>query len=133
MDDELDQPLMFETIAASLELDRKEARSLIESLATMLQGALPEQVIVTRGGWILSKDRPVETMLVRFEDIHYQISKEKAVATYSAKALKIVRGVTLKTTDIELSECVEKIVAELTRLAEKNSRMRDSLRKFITG
>lgn len=133
MDDDLDQPLLFETLAASLELDRKEARGLVESLATMLQGALPEQVSVTRGGWILSKDKPIETMLVRFEEVHYQIEKARSSSAYSAKALKIVRGVALKTTEIELEDCISKIVEEVSRMSEKNSRMRMALRKFITG
>ncbi len=133
MDDDLDQPLMFETLAASLQLDRKEARSLVESLATMLQGALPDQVTVTRGGWMLSKDKPIEELLIKFDEMHYQTVKQKGGISYSAKALKIVRGISLKSTELELDDCVSKIVEELTRMAERNSRMRIALNKFITG
>src|SRR5215510_8785323 len=114
--DDLDDPLMFETLAASLAMDRREARSLVESLATMLQGALPDNVTVQRGGWVFSKDKPVEDLLVRFDDMHYQISKQKSLSTYNAKSLKIVRGIALKSTDMELSECIAEIVKELTEL-----------------
>ncbi len=133
MEDELDQPLMFETLAASLEMDRREAKSLVESLATMLQGALPDNVTVSRGGWIFSKEKPIEDLLVRFDETHYQISKDKGMASYSAKSMKIVRGIALKSTEMELSECINQIVKELTRVAEKNTRMKDALRRFVEG
>ncbi len=133
MDDDLDQALKFETLAASLDLDRREARQLVESLATMLQGALPEIVTVSRAGWLFSKDKPVEELLVRFEDTHYQIVKQKGVSSYQSKALKIVRGVALKSTELELSDCISQIVSELTRLAEKNVAMKNALRSFIEG
>jgi hypothetical protein len=133
MDEEFDQPLLFETLAASLELDKKETRQLIESLSIMLQGALPDNVSVTRGGWILSKDKPVENLLVKFDEIHYQIEKVKGGTSYSAKALKIVRGVALKTTEMTVSDCIAQIVEQVTALSEKNSRMRIALQKFVRG
>jgi len=133
LNEDLDQPLLFETLAASLEMDRREQKSLIEALATMLSGALPDHVTVSRGGWMLSKEKPVEQMMVRFDDMHYQISKDKSGSAYSAKSMKIVRGITLKTADLELGECIEQIVREVTAQAEKNSRMRDALQKFIRG
>lgn len=133
MEDDLDQPLMFETLAASLEMDRREAKGLVESLATMLQGALPDNVTVSRGGWLLSKEKPVEELLVRFDDTHYQINKDKGMSSYSAKSMKIVRGIALKSTEMELSECINQIVKELTKFAEKNSRMKDALRRFVEG
>ncbi|MBX9686009.1 MAG: hypothetical protein K2X27_04855 [Candidatus Obscuribacterales bacterium] len=133
MDEELDQALMFETLAAGLALDRQEARSLVESLAKILQGALPDQVVVSRGGWLLSKDKPVEDLLVKFDEVHYQISKQKNSSAYAAKTLKIVRGIALKSTEIELSDCVAQILSELKTLSLKNERMKSALQKFITG
>ncbi|MBX9723837.1 MAG: hypothetical protein K2X81_20690 [Candidatus Obscuribacterales bacterium] len=133
MEEDLDDALMFETLAATLQLDRKEARSLVESLANMLQGALPEQVTITRGGWLMSKDKPVEELLVKFDATHYQIVKQKGGSAYSAKAMKIVRGIALKSTELELADCVSKIVEEVSVLAGKSSRMKMALNKFITG
>lgn len=133
MDDDLDQPLMFETLAASLEIDRREAKSLVESLAVMLQGALPDNVTITRGGWVFSKEKPIEDLLVKFDDTHFQITKMKGASSFSAKSMKIVRGIALKSTELELSDCIAQIVKELTELAEKNSRMKDALRKFVMG
>ncbi len=133
MDDELDPALNFAVLAANMQLDRRETRTLVESLATMLQEALPDQVTITRGGWMLSKDKPIEDLLVRFDDVHYQISKQKNSKNYSAKALKIVRGIALKSTELEIAECISKIVEHLTAMSEKNSSMRSALRNFITG
>lgn len=133
MEDDLDQPLMFETLAASLEIDRRESKTLVESLATMLQGALPDNVTVTRGGWLLSKEKPIEDLLVRFDDTHYQITKDKRLGSFTARSMKVVRGIALKSTEMELSECISQIVKALTQVAEKNTRMKDALRKFVEG
>lgn len=133
MNEELDPTLMFETLAASLELDKKETRSLIETVASMLQGSIPEQVSIKRGGWLLSKDKPIEELLVKFDELHYQIIKEKGSASYQSRELKVVRGIALKSVEIDLHDCIERIIKELSRLSEKSSRMRDALDKFIRG
>ncbi len=131
--DEMDDPaLAFETLAAALRLDQKQAKDLVESLATMLTLALPETVTVTRGGWLLSKEKPVQELLVKFDEFHYQILRERS-GTYSARALKVVRGIALKSTDCDLDSCFADIVKEVSKLAGKNARTRESLSKFITG
>lgn len=135
MDDDLDldDPLMFETLAASLQLNQRESKTLVESLATMLQGSMPDRVEITRGGWFLSKEKPIEDLLVKFDETHYQISKFKNGYNYEARALKIVRGIALKSNEIELEECIKRIVQEISQMSKKNARMQDALRKFIAG
>lgn len=131
MQDEYDDNLKFETLAAALNLGRSQQKDLVESLAHMMTLSLPDSVTVTRGGWILSKEKPISELTVRFDEFHYRISKEGS--GYTARVLKMVRGVALKTTELELEECFKQILDELTRLADKNSKTRDALQKFVSG
>ena len=131
MQDELDDSLRFETLAAALNLGASQQKELVESLAQMISLSLPDSVTITRGGWFLSKDKPIEELTIRFDDYHYRIVKERA--SYTAKALKIVRGVALKTTELELEACFNEIINELTALAAKNDKAKDALQKFVSG
>lgn len=131
MHDDFEDSLKFETLAAALNLGRSQQKDLVESLAQMMSLSLPDSVSITRGGWFLSKEKPIEELTIKFDDYHYRIVKEGS--GYSGRALKIVRGVALKTTEMGLEECFAEIVKELTALAEKNSKARDALQKFIAG
>lgn len=132
MDNSDDAALEFETLAAAMQLEQKQSKDLVESLATMLELSLPDNVTVTRGGWILSKQKPVQEMTVRFEEFHYQIIRDKS-GSFSAKALKVVRGIALKSTDIELDQCFADILKGVSNLANKSARTRAALSKFVAG
>jgi hypothetical protein len=131
MEDDVNEALQFETLAAALKLGRAEEKDLVESLAHMLTLSLPDRTSITRGGWLLSREKPIQELTIRFEDFHYRVTKEGS--GYSAKALKIVRGVALKTTDMELEACFKSIIEELTNLADKNAKARDALQRFVSG
>lgn len=128
----IDDPLEFETLAAALKLDQKAASEMVEALAKMLEGCLPQSVEVQRGGWLLSKVKPVEKLTVKFDEVHYQVVKE-ANGQFSAKSLKVVRGVALKSTDIGLDSCLQEVVAKLTEMAANNAVARQALNKFVIG
>lgn len=132
MDPDLDQALQVDVLAKMLHADQREAGELVEVLAKMLESSLPDRAKVVRGGWFMSKTRPVEELTVQFEDVGYVISKSKH-GTVSVKQQKIVRGVALKSSDVSMEQCITDIVAELKQLSEKNSAARQSLNKFISG
>lgn len=131
MHDDLDESLRFETLAAALNIGKSQQKDLVETLAKMMTLSLPDNVSITRGGWILSKDKPIEELTIRFDDYHYRIIKEGS--GYSARTLKMVRGVALKTTELSLDDCFNEILKELTSLAEQNGKARDALQKFVSG
>lgn len=135
MDEDLDleDPLMFQTLAASLQINQRESKTLIENVATLLQSALPDRVTIARGGWFLSKEKPIEEMLVKFDETHYQITKCKSSSNYEARSLKIVRGIALKSNEIALEDCIKRIIEEVSSMSKKNGQMQDALRKFISG
>lgn len=130
--DDFEQALAFETLAASLKMDQKAAADMVEQLARMLSSCLPDSVEIKRGGNIFSKEKPVEQMTIKFDDSHYQIVKVSN-GRYTAKHLKIVRGVALKTTEMPFDKCFNEIVQNLAAMAENNSAARLALNKFVLG
>lgn len=132
MDENLDRALEVDVIAASLRLDRQEAGDLLEFLAQKLEQSLPQQTTVTRGGWFLSKERPVQEITVRFDDYHYQIVRERH-GSLSPKVMKLVRGVVLKTTEIPIDQWTDEVAQQLAQLAAHSAQARSALNKFVIG
>ena len=132
LDDEFDQALKFDVLVASLRADKIQSTDMLESLAKMLQAAVPESTTISRGGWFMSKERPIEELSVKFDDYQYQISRGKH-GSVTGRSLKLVRGVVLKTTDISVDKCIESILAELEKLAENNAEARRALNKIVLG
>lgn len=126
----MDEALEVDILAASLRMEGAQSADMMEHLAKKLQLALPEHVTVTRGGWILSSSRPVKDILVRFEDSHYQLTKDK-YGPVSAKHMKIVRGVALKTTDITFDQWIDGLAKEMAELAGRNTQAREAMAKLV--
>jgi hypothetical protein len=132
MTEDFDPALQVDVLAAALRLDHQEARDLLEFLAQKLEQSLPQATTVTRSGGLFSKARPVKEILVRFDDYHYQIIREKHGAL-TVKALKLVRGVVLKTTEISIDQWTEEIAQQLAQQAQRSAQTRQALNKFILG
>jgi hypothetical protein len=128
-DDWEDDSLKIDILASALRMDKSESKELVETLATRLQTILPESTTVERGGWILSGDRPVKKLLVRFDDVHLGLVKDKTRVT--ATTMKIVRGVVLKTTDISLDEWIKALATELSKASASNASMKKALSDFV--
>lgn len=124
-----DESLKIDILAASLRMDKQESSELVESLATRLQSLLPDSTTIERGGWMLSSVRPVKKLIVRFNDLHLGLVKEKSRVT--ATSMKIVRGVVLKTSEISLDEWIKTLATELTKASNSSSEMKTALSEFI--
>jgi len=132
MEDNLDEALAVDVLAAALRMDHQESGDLLEFLAKKLEQSLPQNTTVTRGGWLLAKDHPVQEIIVRFEDYHYQIVREKR-GSLTAKVMKLVRGVVLKTTIVPVDQWTEEVAQHLALLAEQSGQTRMALNRFVLG
>jgi hypothetical protein len=130
--DDFDQALQLDVLAASLRSDSAQAKDMLEQLARMLQAAVPEAVTIERGGWFMSKDRPIQELNVTFDDFQFQIVRQKH-GSMTASSKKLVRGVVLKTNEISVEKCIEEILAGLKEMSEKNAQTRRALNKFVLG
>ena len=132
MDDNLEQALAVDVLAAALRMDHQESGDLLEFLAKKLEQSLPQNTTVTRGGWLLSKEHPVQEITVRFDDYQYQITRERH-GLFRAKVMKLVRGVVLKTTEIPTDQWTDEVAQQLAQLAQSNAQTRNALNKFVIG
>ncbi|MBY0377664.1 MAG: hypothetical protein K2Q33_03775 [Gammaproteobacteria bacterium] len=120
----------MDVLMASMRIDGKQSASMLDVLAKKFELALPENVEVTRGGWFLSKEKPVEQIVLRFEDAHYVLIKPKH-GPVQAMQSKIVRGVAIKTNDISYDQWIALVAQEIKDLASGNAGARDSIRKLL--
>lgn len=126
----MDDALEVDILAASLRMEGADAAGMMETLAKKLQMALPDNVTVTRGGWFLSSTRPVKDIIVRFEDNHFQLTKDK-YGPVSAKQIKVVRGVALKTSDVTFDEWIKNLAEAMADLAGRNMQAREAMSKLV--
>jgi hypothetical protein len=132
MTEDLDPSLQVNVLAAALEMDRQESGDLLEFLAKKLELALPQQTTVTRSSKLFSRERPVKEITVRFDDYHYQIGREQH-GSLTAKVMKLVRGVVLKTTEISVEQWTIEVAQQLAQLAQHSAQTRSALHKFVLG
>ena len=130
--DEDQSAMQFEVLAANLKADHGASEDLLEHLAKMLESSYPGGTKISRAGWFMSSKRPVEDLVVRFDDYQFQITRQKH-GSVSARSSKLVRGVALKNSDISMDQCIEDILKELVKLGAKNSATREALDKFVRG
>jgi hypothetical protein len=128
---QFDSSLEVDILAAALRMDNQETGDLLEFLAKKLELSLPQQTTIARSGGFLSK-RPVKEITVRFSDYHYQIARERH-GPPSAKVMKLVRGVVLKTTEVSVDRWTEEVAQQLAQLAQQSSQTRTALDKFVLG
>lgn len=132
MQDDNDAALQVDILAAALRSDQAQSADLVEFLAKQFEAMLPEHTSVTRGGWFLSSEKPVKELVIRFDDFHYQLLQEKK-GLVSARELKVVRGVALKTNEINMDQWIQRVADNLSKLAEGNSKARQALNDFLVG
>ncbi|MDF5720209.1 MAG: hypothetical protein PUP91_06910 [Rhizonema sp. PD37] len=132
MTKDVDPSLEIDVLAAALQMDSQESGDLLEFLAKKLELSLPQNTTVTRSGWFISKDHSVREITVRFDSYHYQIVRDKQ-NSLTAKVMKLVRGVVLKTTEISVKQWTEEVAQQLVQLAKHNAQTRNALNKFVLG
>jgi len=132
MEDEIDKALQLDILATMLSSDKKQAKEHVETLSNILEATLPDHVKIKRGGMFFSKDRPLEELVVLFDESSYTLVVSKK-GSVSAKKQKLVRGIALSSAEMQVQECIDSIVAHLSETAAKSSAARDALARFISG
>ncbi len=132
MQEESDLSLEVDVLAAALRMDHQESGDLLEFLAKKLERSLPQNTEIARSGGLFSKEHPVKDIIVRFNDYHYQIGRDRS-GFLTAKMMKLVRGVVLKTTEISVEEWTEAVAQQLVQLAHQSAQTRTALNKFVLG
>jgi hypothetical protein len=126
----MDEALEVDILAASLKLEGGQSADMMGHLAKKLQMALPDNVTITRGGWLLSSKRPVKDILVRFENNHFQLTKDQ-YGPVTPRQIKVVRGVALKTNEVSFDEWIANLAQEMAELAGRSTQAREAMSRLV--
>lgn len=130
MSSESEKGLEPDVLAASLKQGLQESKDLLDFLALKFEGPLTKLMTVRRTRGLFSKKNSVEEITIRFDEYHYQMTRDSR-GFISAKILKEVRGIVLKTTVVEVEEWIHGLSEELSRQAKRSNALRSALSQFI--
>lgn len=125
--DDFDQALEVDVLAAALALDRAETGDLVTLLAQKLTGILPRNTHVKRGLLGLGE---IQTVTLDLNEDVYEIDRSRD-GSLTAKAIKVVRGVKIKTTELTTAEWSQAVARSLSQIAIRDARFRDGLDRFV--
>lgn len=106
-----------------------DQRVLLELLATMLDGALPDEAEIVKRGGLFSK-KTIAKVVVTFGDHRYTL-EDPGRGPLQATRTRIVRGIALKTEPIPVEEWLAEISANLDERARTSARAREALARLI--
>ena len=129
MTEDLDHSLNVDILAAALSLEQQDSGALLELLARKFSGGLPQNTKVRRRWFGLGSIRSVTLC---FGDREYAVSQEKYGAL-STRSAQVVRGITIKTTNLSMAEWSQAVAEVLSEKAALNADVRASLNRFILG
>jgi hypothetical protein len=130
MEEELDEALKVDVLAAALRMGKAQSTELLETLTTRLTTIMPETTTAERSGFFGSGS--VKKLTIRFDDCHLQLEKEKT-GSLTARSMKVVRAVVLKTTTVSVDEWFKLLATELTKAAAHSDSTRQALSSFVIG
>jgi hypothetical protein len=117
--------------AASLRADAGDLDAFVEALATKLESALPDQVEVERRGGRLGQKKRVRRIEVTLGDQRYEAEPERGRVTCRRRS--VVRGIALKTQELDLDAWIAALSQELVEEADRSDRGRQALARLLEG
>lgn len=119
----------FDLVAASLRADDDDLRIFVEALTTKLEQSFPGRCRVRRAG--LRGKGSVRQVSVELGDSRYELTQnEGAVSTHRSS---VVRGIKLKSDELDLDEWIDSLAAEVVAEANRSERGRRSLESLLSG
>jgi hypothetical protein len=124
-------PEDLDLVAASLRADAGDLDAFIEALAVKLDAALPGQVEVERRGGLLGGRKRVRRIEVTLGDQRYELELERARVTCRRRS--VVRGIALKTQELDLDAWIAALSQDLVDEADRSERGREALARLLEG
>jgi hypothetical protein len=121
----------LDLVAASLRADADDLDAFVEALAVKLEGALPDQVQVERRGGLLGGNKRVRRIEVTLGEQRYEIEPERGRVTCRRRS--VVRGIALKTQELDLDACIAALSKDLVEESERSERGREALARLLEG
>jgi hypothetical protein len=127
-DDDLEQRLSFDLVAAALRSDLADAGAFLEALAVRLEGALPALVDVRRSSGLLGRNRRVRRIEVTLGDERYAVAGDGGLV---AEHAHVVRGIVLKRDELPIARWIEELAQSLAEHADAVAADRAALERLL--
>lgn len=122
--------LRFDLVASELRADSDDLTLYATVLAGKLSGALPAQTEVRyTGGGLLGGPKHVAGIAVTLGEMRYELSQRKRGLT--CRRARIVRGIAIKTEELDLAEWIDALSRDLTAEAQRGEQARLALARLL--
>ncbi len=130
MDDLEHQAGVRAGVAANLtQMYAADQRGFLETMAAMLESALPGQVRIERQGGLFGEKR-IRVLDVHLGEHNYTMESLAAGIMVSTRS-KIVRGTKLRTETLPVDQWLDALTADLEEHAQSNQQARNALQRFV--
>jgi hypothetical protein len=119
----------FDLVAASLRANALDIKSFVEALATKLAESFPGHVRVERRRGLLRGAKPVRRLIVELGNDRYELDHDDGVTSCSRSTL--VRGIALKSDQLELEAWIDLLSRSLVVQAETSEQGRSALARLL--
>ena len=122
-------PTDFDLLAASLRADASDLKTFVEALATKLTGRFPLTFGSSAKGGLLGGGKRVQRISTLLGDEQFDLEHEDGRVTCHRR--EVVRGIALKTQELDLEAWIEGLSTALVREAESTERGRQALERLL--
>jgi hypothetical protein len=124
------EPTDLDLLTAALRADGSDNETFFQVLADKLSSALGERVTLAREGGFRRKEHPVREISVDLGDLLLDATKEKGRIVCLAR--KSVRGIVLRTDQLDLDAWLGTLAAALAEEAKSSATTRAALESLLT-
>ncbi|MGH9207671.1 MAG: hypothetical protein ACRD1G_14140 [Acidimicrobiales bacterium] len=120
----------LELLSAALRADTADLDVFFEVLGTKLTGVLGDRVRIERQGGGLRRGHRLNVISVHLGDDRLELSGRKGVIV--ARIAHEVRGVVLRTEEVDLPEWLDRLVQDLEAESRRSASTRAALEALLT-
>jgi hypothetical protein len=119
----------FDLVAAELRADATDLKTFVETLAAKLAGAFPGWARVERRSSLFGGAKPVRRIELTLGDDRYELEHDAGRVTCRHRA--VVRGVAIRSDELELDEWLTRLAGSLVRAADSSAQGRAALEQLL--
>lgn len=106
-----------------------DQRTFLETLAPMLESALPDETVIERRGGLFAR-KTVQHIVVTLDEFRYTLA-DAGRGPLHASRTRIVRGIALKTEEVPMEEWLAGLGTALDQRANSSAAAREALARMI--
>lgn len=124
----------FDMVAASIRADASDLETFFRVLVAKMSDALGDRVTVKRSGGLLKRDRPVTgvEMDLTTGGGGVVLTASRDHNAISCTVARRVRGISLSTKEVPMSEWIDELVAALAEEAKRSQQTWSSLHGLLS-